>query len=106
MFPPANRGLSEGLMYVLLLWMRYLRTRYLAMVCVISVMLGVATLIVVNSVMSGFSSKLKDRMQELKSDIIIESVDRLDGFPMTADDMMARIQESPAGSHIKAMSPS
>ena len=30
-------------MYVLLLWMRYLRTRYLAMVCVGSVMLGVAT---------------------------------------------------------------
>ena len=52
-------------MYVLLLWTRYLRTRYLAMVCVVSVMLGVATLIVVNGVMSGFSTKLKERLQTL-----------------------------------------
>ena len=37
-------------------------TRYLALVCIVSVMLGVATLIVVNSVMSGFSTKLKDRL--------------------------------------------
>src|SRR5262245_37411094 len=93
-------------MHVLLLWMRYLRTRYLAMVCVVSVMLGVATLIVVNSVMSGFSTKLRERLQELQSDIMIESVDPLVGFPMTADEMMKRIKESPAGLHIKAMSPS
>ena len=30
-------------MYKLLLCWRYLRTRYLAMVCIVSVMLGVAT---------------------------------------------------------------
>ena len=39
-------------MYKLLLCWRYLRTRYLAFVCIVSVMLGVATLIVVNSVMA------------------------------------------------------
>lgn len=38
-------------MYKLVLCWRYLKTRYLALVCVVSVMLGVATLIVVNSVM-------------------------------------------------------
>src|SRR5260370_262301 len=59
-------------MYKLLLCWRYLRTRYLAMVCIVSVMLGVATLIVVNSVMGGFSTKLKDRLHGLLSDIVIE----------------------------------
>lgn len=92
-------------MYVLLLWMRYLRTRYLAMVCVVSVMLGVATLIVVNSVMSGFSTKLTEQLKALQSDIIIESVDQIAGTPMTADQMVAKIKASPAAAHIKAMSP-
>ena len=49
-------------MYKFLLCWRYLRTRYLALACIISVMLGVATLIVVNSVMTGFSTKLRDRL--------------------------------------------
>ena len=60
-------------MYKLLLCWRYLLTRYLALVCIISVMLGVATLIVVNSVMAGFSTKLKDRLHGLLSDIDIEA---------------------------------
>ena len=59
-------------MYKLLLCWRYLRTRYLAMVCIVSVMLGVATLIVVNSVMGGFSTKLKERLHGLLSDVVIE----------------------------------
>lgn len=92
-------------MYKLLLWWRYLRTRYLAMLCIISVMLGVATLIVVNSVMGGFSTKLKDRLHGLTSDIVIESPDMLDGFPMSAEEMMRRIKESPAGPHVAAMAP-
>jgi lipoprotein-releasing system permease protein len=50
-----------------------LLTRYLALACIISVMLGVATLIVVNSVMSGFSTKLRERLHGLLSDIIIEA---------------------------------
>ena len=60
-------------MYKLLLCWRYLRTRYLALACIISVMLGVATLIVVNSVMNGFSTKLRDRLHGLLSDIVIEA---------------------------------
>ena len=60
-------------MYKVLLCWRYLRTRYLAMVCIVSVMLGVATLIVVNSVMSGFSTKLRERLHGLLSDVLIEA---------------------------------
>jgi lipoprotein-releasing system permease protein len=44
-------------MYKLLLCVRYLRTRYIALASIISVMLGVATMIVVNSVMAGFTSQ-------------------------------------------------
>jgi lipoprotein-releasing system permease protein len=65
--------------YKLLLCWRYLRTRFLALVCIVSVMLGVATLIVVNSVMSGFSTKLRDRLHGLLSDVVIEAPS-LDGF--------------------------
>lgn len=49
------------------------------MICIISVMLGVATLIVVNSVMNGFSTKLRDRLHGLLSDVLIEAFD-YDGF--------------------------
>ena len=45
-------------MYKLLLSWRYLRTRYIALASIISVTLGVATLIVVNSVMAGFTLSL------------------------------------------------
>src|SRR5713226_8027582 len=93
-------------MYKLLLWWRYLWTRYLAMICIVSVMLGTATLIVVNSVMGGFSTKLKDRLHGLTSDIVIESLDMLEGFPVPAEDMMNRIKGSPAGPHVAAMAPS
>src|SRR5262249_13718587 len=88
-------------MYKLLLCWRYLLTRYLALACVISVMLGVATLIVVNSVMSGFSTKLKDRLHGLLSDVLIEARS-MDGFP-DADENMRRIKESPVGDKIEAM---
>ena len=60
-------------MYKLLLCWRYLRTRYLAFACIISVMLGVATLIVVNSVMNGFSTKLRSLLHSVLSDVVIES---------------------------------
>src|SRR4029079_12805908 len=65
--------------YKLLLCLRYLRTRYLAFICIVSVMLGVATLIVVNAVMSGFSTKLKDRLHGVLSDVVVDT-DRVDGF--------------------------
>ena len=56
-------------MYRLLLSWRYLRTRFIALASIISVTLGVATLIVVNSVMSGFVEEMKDRLHGILSDI-------------------------------------
>jgi lipoprotein-releasing system permease protein len=91
-------------MYKLLLCWRYLRTRYLAMICIGSVMLGVATLIVVNSVMSGFSTKLKDRLHGVLSDVLIECPS-YEGFPMPPDEMIRRIKESPAGHYVAAVTP-
>ena len=46
-------------MYKAFLSLRYLRTRYIAMASIVSVMLGVATMIVVNSVMKGFTSEMR-----------------------------------------------
>ena len=60
-------------MYKLLLCQRYLRTRYIALASIISVTLGVATMIVVNSVMAGFKAEMYDRMHDILSDIVIES---------------------------------
>lgn len=56
-------------MYKLLLSLRYLRSRYIALASIISVTLGVATLIVVNSVMSGFSAEMKSHLHGILSDI-------------------------------------
>jgi lipoprotein-releasing system permease protein len=90
-------------MYKLLLCWRYLLTRYLALVCIVSVMLGVATLIVVNSVMSGFSSKLRDRLHGLLSDVVIES--DFEGFP-DPEGKMAAIRNDPfLNERIVAMAP-
>lgn len=91
-------------MYKLLLCLKYLRTRYLAIVCVISVMLGVSTLIVVNGVMSGFSTKLMTHLHGILADVSIQT-DRSTGFEESPEPMMARIQASPSGKHIAAMSP-
>ena len=90
-------------MYKLLLCWRYLLTRRLALACIISVMLGVATLIVVNSVMSGFSTKLKDRLHGLISDVIVESYN-YDGFP-DPEEKMQRVMNSPIGHKIQALTP-
>jgi lipoprotein-releasing system permease protein len=89
--------------YKLLLCWRYLLTRYLALACIVSVMLGVATLIVVNSVMGGFSNKLKDRLHGLLSDVLIESR-TYDGFSDPAG-KMRQIRQSPIGDKIEAMTP-
>lgn len=67
-------------MYKLLLSWRYLCTRYIALASIISVTLGVATLIVVNSVMSGFAVEMHKRLHGILSDLVFESVS-LDGFP-------------------------
>jgi lipoprotein-releasing system permease protein len=109
--------------YKLLLCVRYLQTRYLAFICIVSVMLGVATLIVVNSVMSGFSTKLKDRLHGNLSDLVVDS-ERLDGLvktdkdgypiidpntgqpaPFSPEEIRAAIEASPAGDKIAALGP-
>jgi lipoprotein-releasing system permease protein len=103
--------------YKLLLCVRYLKTRYLAFICIVSVMLGVATLIVVNAVMSGFSTKLKDRLHGVLSDIVVDT-DATNGFevldnnqdpykrrPLTPDQIIAKIKASPAGDRIEAITP-
>ena len=59
-------------MYKLLLCWRYLRTRYIALASIVSVMLGVATMIVVNAVMAGFSHEMEGRMHDILSDLVFE----------------------------------
>ncbi len=67
-------------MYKMLLSWRYLRTRYIALASIISVTLGVATLIVVNSVMAGFTKEMHKRLHGILSDIVFES-HSLGGLP-------------------------
>ncbi|MCI0640443.1 MAG: ABC transporter permease [Gemmataceae bacterium] len=89
-------------MYKLLLCWRYLKTRYLAMACIVSVMLGVATLIVVNSVMSGFSTKLRERLRAMQSDVSIESFG-MEGFA-DPHGKMEKIRQDPfLGPRVEAM---
>jgi lipoprotein-releasing system permease protein len=89
-------------MYKLLLCSRYLRTRYIALASVISVMLGVATMIVVNSVMAGFSYEMRSRIHGILADIILEATS-LDGTPDPQRQMRMIRQE--VGDKIAAMSP-
>jgi len=89
-------------MYKLVLCWRYLRTRYIALASIVSVMLGVATMIVVNAVMEGFTHEMQDRIHGILSDLVFES-QSLDGFP-DADRRMDEIRDI-AGEHIAGMSP-
>ncbi len=68
-------------MYTWLLAWRYLCTRYIALASIISVTLGVATLVIVNSVMSGFSHEMQKRLNGILSDIVVEGPDLISGFP-------------------------
>ena len=89
-------------MYKLTLCLRYLRTRWIALASIVSVTLGVATLIVVNAVMSGFSGHVKERLHGILADVMVESVSS-DGV----DDpqRLMRIIDEAAGEHIAAMTP-
>ncbi|MDZ4849244.1 MAG: FtsX-like permease family protein [Pirellulaceae bacterium] len=60
-------------MYKLLLCWRYLKTRWIALASIVSVTLGVATMIVVNSVMDGFTQEMQQRIHGILSDIVVES---------------------------------
>ncbi len=87
-------------MYKLLLCWRYLRTRYIALASIISVMLGVATMIVVNSVMSGFSTEMQNRIHGIISDVVVDG-NSIEGF----SDVEGHMEEirSVAGEWIEGM---
>jgi len=89
-------------MYKFLLCWRYLRTRYIALVSIVSVMLGVATMIVVNSVMEGFTHEMQERIHGILSDVVFESRS-LDGVP-DADWHMQEIRRI-VGDDVAGMSP-
>lgn len=89
-------------MYKLLLCSRYLRTRYIALASVISVTLGVATMIVVNGVMAGFGSEMRTRIHGILADIVLEAFS-MDGNPDPEQQM--RLINEAAGEYIAAMSP-
>src|SRR5439155_21499307 len=59
--------------------------------------------IVVNSVMAGFSTKLRERLHGLLSDVLVEG-NFSDGFADPGE-KMRRIRESPVGDKIEAMTP-
>lgn len=89
-------------MYKLLLIWRYLLTRRIALVSVVSVTLGVATMIVVNAVMLGFSREMENRIHGALSDVTVSSYS-LRGF----DDVDSRIRDAQkvAGDLIEAITP-
>ncbi|MEX2142307.1 MAG: FtsX-like permease family protein [Pirellulales bacterium] len=89
-------------MYKFLLGWRYLRTRWIALASIISVTLGVATLIVVNSVMAGFTHEMMERMHGILADVIFEGPG-LNGFP-DAERHMEEIRRV-AGDYIEGMTP-
>ena len=89
-------------MYVILLCRKYLFTRYIALASIISVMLGVATMIVVNGVMKGFSVEMQDRIHSVLSDITFEA-NTLEGF-MDPEWHMNEIRKA-AGDKIAGMTP-
>jgi lipoprotein-releasing system permease protein len=89
-------------MYKQLLCFRYLKTRYIALASIISVMLGVATMIVVNSVMAGFSEKMRDRLHGVLADVVVESYS-FDGF--TNYDMVIQVIKDVGGKDVEAVAP-
>jgi lipoprotein-releasing system permease protein len=89
-------------MYKLLLCTRYLRTRYIALASIISVTLGVATMIVVNSVMAGFGTEMRDRIRGILSHIVVDVV-TLDGT--TNYEAHQQLIQKVAGEYIDGMTP-
>jgi len=89
-------------MYKLLLCWRYLRTRYIALASIISVTLGVATMIVVNAVMAGFSHEMEDRMHGILSDVVLEGhgLENIENPQFVMDNIQAV-----AGKWISGMTP-
>ncbi len=89
-------------MYKLLLCWRYLRTRWIALASIVSVTLGVATMIVVNAVMAGFAHEMQTRIHGILSDLVFES-HSLSGF-QDPQWHMEEIQRA-GGDDIEGMTP-
>lgn len=89
-------------MYKIFLCLRYLRTRYIVLASIISVMLGVATMIVVNSVMSGFAHEMQTRIHGILGDIVVSSTSS-DGF-YDPEGQMEKIRET-LGEQVEGMTP-
>jgi len=89
-------------MYVWLLCRKYLTTRWIALASVVSVMLGVATMIVVNGVMEGFRTEMQARIHAVLSDVVVEG-QGLEGFedPERHMNEIRRV----AGEYIEGMTP-
>jgi len=90
-------------MYKLLLCVRYLRTRYIALASITSVMLGVATMIVVNSVLAGFTNEMRDRIHGFLADVLLESR-HTEGIVEGSEETLRRV-EAAIGKHVAAMTP-
>jgi lipoprotein-releasing system permease protein len=60
-------------MYKYLLCWRYLRTRYIAWLSLVCVALGVWLMIIVNSVMEGFTCEMQNRIHGIISDVVLEA---------------------------------
>ena len=89
-------------MYKLLLSWRYLLTRYIALASIVSMALGVATMIIVNAVMLGFTTEMQTRIQGMTSDIVFEA-GNVDAIP-DPDAHIRRIKKV-AGDQIEGISP-
>jgi len=89
-------------MYKIFLCLRYLRTRYIVLASIISVMLGVATMIVVNSVMSGFANEMQTRIHGIMGDLMVTSTSS-DGF-YDPEGQMQRIRDA-LGDKVIGMTP-
>ncbi|MEN0110213.1 MAG: ABC transporter permease, partial [Planctomycetota bacterium] len=87
-------------MYKLVLCLRYLRTRWIALVPIVSVTLGVATMIVVNAVMAGFAHEMRDRLHGVLGDVVLEARS-FDGVP-DAETHLAKIRAA-AGGDVEAL---
>ena len=87
-------------MYKLLLSWRYLKTRFIALASIVSVTLGVATLIVVNSVMAGFVDEMQTRLHGILSDVELDAGFEQIHFP----DMRAAEIREIIGDDLEALS--
>lgn len=91
-------------MYILVLAGHYLRTRYIALVSIVSITLGVATMIVVNSVMTGFSTEMKDRIRGILADVVIETHSKDGTAPGETVALMEAVRQA-VGEYLVAMTP-